>query len=340
LMRKFELCFPLEGESEMDLVTELLPDKTPPLDDWNPTESLVFLYQYSVLPNGVLPRFITRTHSKSENRNRWRSGVVLTRNEAEAVVRADYDKNQVVVWVRGPYASARRDLLTVVRDHFATIHSQIKSLNPQELVAVKGHPEVTVPFDDLIKDEREGVRTARVTLEGKRMEVEIAELLNGVESPEDRVKRAREEQLLGGVKTIIYDNRTTMRDHIQQNFSGGTFHGPVAAVMKDCTSIINSQPSGERKDLLETLHKQIAELIGGPTEEKQQLKKMVADRLKELTEGVTSGTPDRAWYSVSSKGLLEAAKFVKDFSGEIGGTLKNLGTTFWPGFTLSDVFPK
>ena len=67
---------------------------------------------------------------------------------------------------------------------------------------------------------------------------------------------------------------------------------------------------------------------------------MVADRLKELTEGVTSGTPDRAWYSVSSKGLLEAAKFVKDFSAEIGGTLKNLGSTFWPGFTLTDVSPK
>jgi hypothetical protein len=67
----------------------------------------------------------------------------------------------------------------------------------------------------------------------------------------------------------------------------------------------------------------------GPPEEKQQLKKMVEDQLKALTEGVTSGTPDRAWYSISSKGLLEAAKFVKDFSGEIGGTLKNLGSSFW-----------
>jgi hypothetical protein len=108
--------------------------------------------------------------------------------------------------------------------------------------------------------------------------------------------------------------------------------------MKDCTSIINSQPPGERKELLETLHKQIGDVIGGPPEEKQQLKKMVADRLKELTEGVTTGTPDRAWYSVSSKGLLEAAKFVKDFSAEIGGTLKNLGTSFWPDFKLTDIF--
>jgi hypothetical protein len=55
---------------------------------------------------------------------------------------------------------------------------------------------------------------------------------------------------------------------------------------------------------------------------------------------VTSGTPDWAWYSVSSNGLLEAAKFVKDFCAEIGGTLKNLGSNFWRGFTLTDVSPK
>jgi hypothetical protein len=42
-------------------------------------------------------------------------------------------------------------------------------------------------------------------------------------------------------------------------------------------------------------------VLSGPAEEKQQLKEMVADRLKELTKGVTSGTPDRAWYSVSSR---------------------------------------
>jgi internalin A len=108
--------------------------------------------------------------------------------------------------------------------------------------------------------------------------------------------------------------------------------------MNDCTSIINSQPPGERKELLETLQKQVDELISGPPEDKQQLKKMVADQPKELTEGVTSGTPDRAWCSGSSKGLLEAAEFLKDFSAEIGGTLKNLGTSFWPDFKLTDIF--
>jgi hypothetical protein len=92
---------------------------------------------------------------------------------------------------------------------------------------------VTVPFDDLIKDEREGVRTIRVTMGGKRIEVEVVELRNGVESQEDRAKRAKEEERLGGIKTIIYDQRTTMRDNITQNIGGGNFYAPVAAVMKD-----------------------------------------------------------------------------------------------------------
>jgi hypothetical protein len=61
----------------------------------------------------------------------------------------------------------------------------------------------------------------------------------------------------------------------------------MAAVLKDCTSITNSQPPSDRKELLETLRKQIDEVIGGPPDEKQQLKKMVADELKALTEGLT-----------------------------------------------------
>jgi hypothetical protein len=145
-----------------------------------------------------------------------------------------------------------------------------------------------------------------------------------------RHSRRRDEERLGGDSTIIYDH-FTMGDHIEQHISGGTFHGPVAAVMRDCTNIISNQSSGERKRLLETLQKQINELLSGQPPEEQR---RVADQLKALTEGVTSGTPDRAWYSVSAKGLLEAAKFVKDFSAEIGGTLKNLGNSFWPGFTL------
>jgi len=159
------------------------------------------------------------------------------------------------------------------------------------------------------------------------------ELLIGRDPAVKEFQEPREGSRLGRGKTIVYDSRI-MGDHIEQHISGGTFNAQVAAVMNDCKNIINNQPTGERKQLLETLQKQVADVLSGPPEEKLQLKKRVTDELKELTEGVTSGTPDRAWYSVSAKGLLDAAKFVKDFSGEIGETLKNLGRTIWPDFTL------
>jgi hypothetical protein len=161
----------------------------------------------------------------------------------------------------------------------------------------------------------------------------MRQILIGRDPAVEEFPERRNQSRVGGVKTIIYDSRT-MGDHIEQHISGGTFNAQVAAVMKDCTNIIDNRASGEQKRLLETLQKQVAEVLVGPPEEKLQLKKKLTSELKELTEGVTSGTPDRAWYSVSAKGLLEAAKFVKDFTGEIGETLKNLGRTLWPDFTL------
>jgi hypothetical protein len=125
-----------------------------------------------------------------------------------------------------------------------------------------------------------------------------------------------------------------MDDKIEMNISGGVFHGPVAAIMENCTSIIKREVPGARRESLETLQTQVAELISRLPPEHEQLKQMSAQRLKEIVNGVTSGHPERAWYSVSASGLLEAAKFVKDFSGEIAGTLKNLGNTFWADFTL------
>ena len=53
-------------------------------------------------------------------------------------------------------------------------------------------------------------------------------------------------------------------------------------------------------------------------------------------KAATSAKPKRAWYSVSTGGLLEAAKFVEDFSGNIAGAIKNLGKSLWPDFLLPE----
>jgi len=48
-----------------------------------------------------------------------------------------------------------------------------------------------------------------------------------------------------------------------------------------------------------------------------------------LVKQATSEKPNRKWYSVSAEGLLEASKWVKDFSGNIAGTVGQLEKLIW-----------
>ena len=56
--------------------------------------------------------------------------------------------------------------------------------------------------------------------------------------------------------------------------------------------------------------------------------------LKRLLEEATSEKPKRKWYSVLAEGLMDASKYVKDFTGNIAGTIGQLGKLFWPDFKL------
>src|SRR5262249_52038528 len=128
LMQRFELCFPVEGENDVYIVPELLPERTPDLSGWNASDGVVFRYKYPILPHGLLARFISKTHSLSEGQERWRSGVVVAKDNAEALVRADYDISAIDIWVRGNYRNARRELLTIIRSRFDEIHARFRDL--------------------------------------------------------------------------------------------------------------------------------------------------------------------------------------------------------------------
>ena len=91
-----------------------------------------------------------------------------------------------------------------------------------------------------------------------------------------------------------------MRDHIKQHITGGAFYGTVAAVLRDCTSIINNQPAGDRKELLET-----------------------QDGRRSVERGDSRHA--RPLGMVSSKASAGGGKICERLFAEIGSTLKNLG---------------
>jgi internalin A len=336
LMVKFDLCFPVDGVDDKMLVPELLMDKTPPLGDWEPEKCVVFQYKYPILPHGVLPRFITRTHDLSQEQLRWRTGVVLLDDGAEARLQADYDANTLTIWVRGKYTDARRGILKIIRSNFQTIHARIEGLEPEEMVAIPGHPEVMVSYRDALMDERRGKESFAVTVHGLRMDWPLTELLNGVQSRAEREAAARIARSARESKNIIvqgnfFEGDQNMNDDNKIIIGGNVTGSQIGQTLTNCTNMINQQAAGERKDLLTTVDQQVRDLIKMlPPDKKEEIPE-IEENLEMLIKQATAAKPNRRWYDVSAEGLIEASKYVKNFSGNIAGTIKNLGKSLWPG---------
>jgi internalin A len=184
------------------------------------------------------------------------------------------------------------------------------------------------------KSRREGFNIAQKELEKliKRLQKEKTQ---NREEPNSRHPTPQETTPYEGVKVIVkgdyFEGNKYMKDDHSINIGGDVINSQVGQTLENCTNTINNQPPGEKRDLLEELESQVKELIGKLPDDKQE---EAAGNLELLVKGATASTPNRKWYSVSAEGLLEASEFVKDFSGNIAGTIGNLGKVIWPGFAL------
>jgi internalin A len=120
-----------------------------------------------------------------------------------------------------------------------------------------------------------------------------------------------------GDKPMTHDQSINIRDN----------YGQAGQTLTNCMNMIQPQAPGPQKDLLEELAKQGRQLIAALPADKQE---KAAGNLELAVKAATSAEPDREWYSVSTKGLLEASKWVKGYSENIAGTIANLGKLVWP----------
>jgi hypothetical protein len=261
--------------------------------------------------------------------------VVLEWDGCRAVVRADYRERRVDIHVIGP-EMRRRELLAVIREKFEEQHGDLKGMTVDERVLIPNEPGVTVGYRDLLQRELDGEEEFRP--EGAKGKVRVAELLNGVESAEYREARRKKDAEFKKVEIVVQDgghvhlDGDTMEKNIQ-NISGGTFYGPVAVKMEHCLNLIGQQPAGEKKRLLESLQTEAGQMIKALPPNQQE---KAAGKLEVLVNQAVANEPEREWYSLSAKGLLEASQFAKDFTGNIVGTVGQLGKLLWPDFKLPE----
>lgn len=179
LMRKFEICLPFPETDDQYLIPQLLTKEEPPkANDFQLSNCLNFRFDYPVLPEGLLPRFIVRTHALSRETPRWRSGVILAFEGAEALIRTS--GLSVEIMVNGPIP-ARRRLLSVIRSDFERIHGQFKGLDVKELVPLAQFPGKCIPYKTLLTWERKGRAIYEFEDGDDIHEINVRELLDGLD---------------------------------------------------------------------------------------------------------------------------------------------------------------
>jgi internalin A len=188
LMRKFSLCFAFPDDADRYLIPELLGKEEPEeVRAFVPSDCLNFEYHYGVLPEGLIPRFIVRSHTLSRGQSRWRSGVILAHEECKALVTAIPAERRVIVRVKNGDAGARRRLLALIRYDLDRINAEFKDrLDAQAKVPLAQYPDFAIDYNKLAGFEKEGVEEFPEFVGRNVVRIKVKELLNGVDLQEQR----------------------------------------------------------------------------------------------------------------------------------------------------------
>jgi len=197
LMRRFDLAFPLNESGDRWLVPQRLPAEQPELGtEWRAIQGTTRLkYSYPVIPEGLLPRFITRSYPLSEGAEdggeslpRWVNGVILEDRGARALVRVDEEEREIQVVVIGE-KDARLSLLGAIQADFRTIHDDIDGLGQQEFLEIEGQAGVYVPVQTLRADEDARRQKSSASTPKGTIDFDPSEELNRLSEPAARDER-------------------------------------------------------------------------------------------------------------------------------------------------------
>lgn len=195
LMRAFQLCFASEEEKGDPgeppkpvryLVPELLPEFEPEMPEQWDGAPVRLRFTYEVLPPGLLPRFIVRTHALSEGAPHWRHGVVLRHGEAAALIREESDRPELYVYVLGGDEDTRRVLVAMVRNELQALHREMK-MEPVEDLELSDEVECWIGVQALHEIEEPGAPAKRLPIQPQgTANVNVTRELNKLEPAEAR----------------------------------------------------------------------------------------------------------------------------------------------------------
>ena len=106
---------------------------------------------------------------------------------------ADSALRRIYIQVKG-LKYARRDLLSIIRSHFDSIHKTIPGMQVWKKIPLPGYPEIAVDYEYLLDLESMGERS--FIPPGLRQRIDVKLLLNGIDLADARKKPVQLRQIL------------------------------------------------------------------------------------------------------------------------------------------------
>lgn len=189
LMRAFQLCYASEDEDGRPtryLVPELLPEFEPELHTPTDKPPVHLRYRYDILPPGLLPRFIVRTHALSEGGPHWRHGVVLNHAGATALIRAETDQPELHVFAYGSIEETRLMLVSMVQRELFLLHGELR-IQPSLELDLGGQGEAWIGVKALRDFEQPEITKQKLPIQPEgTAEIDVTRELNKLSSAEAR----------------------------------------------------------------------------------------------------------------------------------------------------------
>ncbi len=159
MMDKFELCFPFDGDRlGQFLVPDTLPKTEVDTGSWD--GALRYEYNYrKVLPQSIISRLIVRMHPYIKDEKCWRTGVLLSDDRNDALVKADLDDAKITIAVRGP-KTYRRDFLLHIKAHLTPSTGPSAASNQSGTLKTREIPVWYCPKVSCMRWPREGTTTS------------------------------------------------------------------------------------------------------------------------------------------------------------------------------------
>jgi GTPase SAR1 family protein len=307
LMMKFKLCYEIPTQKGTYIAPQLLTENQPEYP-WDEQENLLLRYTYEFMPKGILTQFIVVMHPYIlEQKNVWKSGIVIEKDRTRAEVIEYYGKREIHVRVAG---AQRRDLLTIIRHELQQIHDAYRQLKYDERVPCNCSTcrDSQEPHFYTIAELLDFRANNQLEIQCRKKPYQMVNVMKLLGDVIDVSRLTEKNDALELTIENYYaagDNKMTKIDQTIRDSSVG---GSVVAAesIRDSFNLIEkAQVPEELKELLRQLTQAVEAMSKELPKEKAE---EAAEDMQVLVEQATREKPNPKWYNVSIDGLVAAAK--------------------------------